>query len=822
MDKWIEVGVNSLSLSNQRPLAPVIHEAHTIGPYTIFVRWEDGGGYAHNAHETFAVYLQHGEASAEYYSFAGNVTSYNFSVAYPFHTYRVMVKASNSHGNSDFSDEVTVVSADGPSTPPSLPPSSPPSPPPAPPPSSPSPPPPRPAAVSTAAPPPSPPPHLPLAPPLHLLLSAALAAAIAAPSPPPPSPPPSPPPLPPPRHRLRRRRCRRLAAAGSSPVAATLAAAGATAGAAAVAAAVPRPPVSPGEKPTPPINVRKGPGIPGVEATGFVHVVWDEPSSDGAGAGQVIQQYKLKVSRADSNPPGLDEETLFLVPGVGAFTSPNSGYFVSSLGGQAIIPGQDVNVQVAACNWIAGVQTYPGYDPDGCSTYAPDPPLVLMSTNSTPPAMELPSVYDLNWQNLTVQIYHPDEDGGVPITSYEVHVYALPALISPYTVTLSTSDDKYTLINRAFDLNYAFETRAINENGGGPWSDTLWVESGAVGLPNTPTNVAVVGDETATSFVLRWEMPDDNRSTGVFQYVANLVSDDGEGGTLVDNLVVPGLGNCTGGCQYEFSGDEVLPATTYTVRLASQNSFSQSVFGVEITVQTLSTFPGPVTDLAVGTITETSVDVSWTAPSNNGEALSKYGLYVCEAPSGGCYAYDVGAALTSYTATGLASGLNYTVTVQAFNSLGASENNTLASRVTTHAVPNRCDPPFRAPPLPGLSLKTTIHVMWTTPYPNGLATQGFNLSITNDATGVTEYDYIAYSAGTDVYEYAKTDLYPGSFHTFAVSASNTLGAGAFSMDETLDTTDDVPGTPPALFLIVVDGTDFIEVASIVAPYWAAI
>ena len=60
-------------------------------------------------------------------------------------------------------------------------------------------------------------------------------------------------------------------------------------------------------------------------------------------------------------------------------------------------------------------------------------------------------------------------------------------------------------------LSYGFEARAVNAEGEGPWSETLWVESGASILPNTPQDVRLVGGSVgATSFDLSWVMPNDH------------------------------------------------------------------------------------------------------------------------------------------------------------------------------------------------------------------------------------------------------------------------------------------------------------------------
>ena len=615
------------------------------------------------------------------------------------------------------------------------------------------------------------------------------AAAAASPSIPPsappsptPAPPPSPPPFPPPR----------------------------------IPPSPPLPPTPPPPEnlPTDPLNLRRGPGITGFELTKAIHVVWDEPASDG---GLPVTEYKL---RATNTATGAADPVVTLTTGSGGFAGPAAGYFLASVGGQSLLPGQSVSFELAACNGLARMM---GGGGQGCGNFAPNPSLTLATSNSTPGKVPVPVVSNVNATTLVLDVGVASYTGGAPITRYDLRVFTLPASSSDRIINLGSSAPVlFAFEGRQSDLNYAFEARAVNEEGVGAWSDTLWVQSGAAEMPNTPQNLNA-GSLTPTSFDLSWIMPNDNRSSGIFQYVVQLQS---SGGAVVESIVLGGLGNCTSGCSSTVSGSAVRPATTYTsVAVAAQNSFAQSLFSTSISVTTLSSEPGEVGAPYISTVGTDFIAVNWTAAVDNGAAISSYRVYLCDVPYGDalaevCTAIDAtGSPMpTNLLAGGLPPGRNFTVSVQAVNSLGSSANVSVPGLFTTLDVPMRCDPPTRrTPPLEGLPMTTTLHIVWLAPYNNGRPITTYNLTIVDGDTGIMEFVIVPHVEGTAIYEYTKTGLFPGSTHTFAVSAANELGSGLFSVDAPLATQTDVPGTPPMPYIIL-ESASTIMVGLHPSPY----
>ena len=257
--------------------------------------------------------------------------------------------------------------------------------------------------------------------------------------------------------------------------------------------------------------MRRGAGIVGVDLTTAIHVIWDAPATDG---GQSVSEYRLRVR--DPNDV-IAPTVITLAPP--DFAGPAQGYFASAFNGAPLLPGQAVSFDVAACNGGG----YPGSGASGCGPYS-QPPVTLQTSNSTPGSVATPTITAVAADQVTLRIDGASYEGGTPITQYQLRIFTLPAALPEQILSLGPSAPaSYTLTDRQSNLNYAFEARAVNAEGAGAWSETLWVQSAlnSAEQANTPQNLALVST-TGTSFRLSWTMPDNNRSADVIQYAVQL------------------------------------------------------------------------------------------------------------------------------------------------------------------------------------------------------------------------------------------------------------------------------------------------------------
>lgn len=532
--------------------------------------------------------------------------------------------------------------------------------------------------------------------------------------------------------------------------------------------------------------------------------MWNDPLETG---GLPILKYLLRVSSIVDSQTIQEVKELQPYPAMNDFYSPESGYFITGIGSKALVPGQTVSVRVAACNSGA----YPNGTGDGghgtgtgCSAYAPSGGVEVHVGNSTPGIVSTPLVHSINATHLIVQVPDAAHTGGQQVSYYEVKAYTMPSS-SQMTFRLAAADSPryHVVTERSQSLSYAYEARAVNEVGAGPWSEPLWVQSGAQELPSTPINVALIaGSETQTSFGIEWRMPNDNRSHDILQYVVSLQSSGDPAFKVLPSL--PSM-DCIGTtCNATV---QAAPATTFVaVALAAQNSYSQGAFSDSFSVTTQASPPGRVGDLAVTAVGADSLTVNFTAADDNGAAISEYRIHACDVQAAGCLVHMLGVQSSSRVSavlSGLDSGRNWTIAVEALNSIGSGGNVTLAEVYTTLAPPLRPDRPFRANPLPGLPLTTTIHVKWVAPFDNGVGIEDYNLTILDLEKQTKRHVVIPHIAnGPGIYEYTSIGLYPSTSHKFSVVARNALGVSTPSEEAELTTDDDKPGTPPAPYEIL--------------------
>ena len=567
----------------------------------------------------------------------------------------------------------------------------------------------------------------------------------------------------------------------------------------------------------------------------YVHPVWLAPAQ----SLPAVTSYELIICEdaacndADDNVSPTRRETVIFTEESAVWAGPEAGHYVAHFNGQDLVPGQSLTFKVRACNNyldICGAEN-PAENCLRCGFYSNN--LTLATVPAVPGESAAPTVEAINQTTITVGVGAAAYDGGIAIARYEVRARTL---VSDAVYTACTGCSlplDWVLTSRRTDLQYEFTTRAVNALGVGPWSSVLNVESGAEDLPNRPSGLAVLSDPAvgSRSFSIEWDMPAGNRSEGVLYYELTMAADGIESERKLYTSDITGGGEgggwCTSRCTAAITAD-VLPATTYTLTIQAKNNLGAGLVSyATLPFSTLADVPSKVTVLQLTSADQLSASLTWSEPTTNGAVITKYRIHTCvryyaDSSVGECGFKDVNP--TRAMAPGeqftqvirdLASGKNYSLSMEVFNAQGSGGNSTPALEFTTLSAPMQGYPPVKQSALPGLSEKTTIRVAWTAPFSNGQPITAFNLSI----DGGTFIEVLPnggaaleYTAGLE-----QDGFYPGTEHTFTVQAINALGGGAFSEVLTARTDSDVPGTPP----VPVTDTltlDAIVVRLIGAPY----
>jgi chitodextrinase/regulation of enolase protein 1 (concanavalin A-like superfamily) len=273
----------------------------------------------------------------------------------------------------------------------------------------------------------------------------------------------------------------------------------------------------------------------------------------------------------------------------------------------------------------------------GVTTSPPPPP-------STPTGLAASAV---TATSLTLSWTASSDVGGPGIGGY--YVFRNGTKIA--TVTSGTSFADSSL---AENTTYQYQVQAYDKVTPTPdlsaTSAALGITTNSYPAPSTPTGLATSG-VTTSALTLSWTASTDAGGPGVGGYTV-----------YRNGVVIAGVGPAT--TSYADSG--LSAATSYQYQVQAYDSAvptDSSALSSALQVTTATyTPPSTPTGLSVGTITTTSVVLSWTASSDAGGP----GL-------GGYYLYRNGSKVgtvtsgTSYTDTGLVSGTTYEYQVAAFD-----------------------------------------------------------------------------------------------------------------------------------------------------------
>jgi hypothetical protein len=473
---------------------------------------------------------------------------------------------------------------------------------------------------------------------------------------------------------------------------------------------------------------------------------------------------------------------------------------------------------------------------------------VAASTSATPALQPFLAV-GLSWQ----PVDSTEVETSQPISD-SLLFYSKPMSTDFTNVTLTNFTDvagavRSTVVGTSTPLlsgqAYRFKLMAGNDVGWGPMSpDSEVVVMGAT-KPSVPIAPEVDNStKTNSSLMLQWSAPADNGAV-ITSYRIRMKEADG---TVVSTTEIDATANFSGWlCRlpecgsgdadkigyrsksgYEYSG--LLPGTEYKFQVAAFNAHGWSAYSTASVAQdTLATVPSTpespnpfnlTATLSNATNTATaSVQLKWTAPRDNGRAITTYHLAAwpvtaCSSDTHILQVVDVATAVimvvgdTSwYTVTmeGLEPGREYRFVVKAANILGYGPESLLAT--ATNSTMLSTEPSSPAPPVATDPNSTryneydaysSVKLTWARPAPNGQQVAEYiirrklltNLLIPHVApdtdfgsplrVNATGGDGLGCDPAGYNQSYTVEMLLPGQMYSFTVSAVNGEGESATS------------------------------------------
>src|SRR2546427_183850 len=278
----------------------------------------------------------------------------------------------------------------------------------------------------------------------------------------------------------------------------------------------------------------------------------------------------------------------------------------------------------------------------------------------------------------------PSDTGGSVITGYKIErstdggatwgtiVSNTGTTATTYSNTGLSPSTTYTY--RVFAIPLVLTSSPSN-------TATATTSAPAATPPGSPTGLVATA-LSSSQIDLSWTAPSSNGGSVITGYKIERSTDGGTTwGTIVSN---------SGTTATTYSNTGLSPSTTYTYRVSAITlvlTISPSNTASATTSAPAAAPPPAPTGLGATTVSSSQINLSWTAPANNGgSAITGYKIYRSSSSGTEGYLTTLGN-VTSYNNTGLASGHTYFYKITAVNSIGTSHQSNEAS-ATTLAIPS--------------------------------------------------------------------------------------------------------------------------------------
>lgn len=463
-----------------------------------------------------------------------------------------------------------------------------------------------------------------------------------------------------------------------------------------------------------------------VAGNGQVDVTWTAPKNDG---GSAVTNYYIKHVAG--------KNTVI----VNTKASKAGTYTVTGL-----TNGTEYTFSVAAENAI------------GTGVYSATQTATPVAAGSAPDAPTLESAVAGD-RSVALVWDAPENDGGSAITGYIVSY--TPSGGDSTAVTLGNIK-AYSIRDLVNNTQYTLSVKAVNSVGVSASSNALKATPQASAtVPGTPTSFTATPSNG--QILYNWDRPESDGGSAVTGYTLSYTPNGGD-------EVVVNLGLVT---EYTVTG--LTNGLPYSSKIRAVNLEGSGAYTTP-TVQTPFTTPDTPTEISA-TSGDTSIALSWTAPSSNGSSITSYTILYTNKGTSESNEIETGDAETSYLLEGLINGVDYQITIQAENGAGLGS----ASSPVTSAPDAGADPAIVG--LPEVTpANTTATVVWETTKATSTKVLFGLLDIAKETTELNKVTRT--TRHTTVLE----NLIPCTTYSFKVYSKDALENTVTSGEQTFTTT----------------------------------
>ncbi len=251
------------------------------------------------------------------------------------------------------------------------------------------------------------------------------------------------------------------------------------------------------------------------------------------------------------------------------------------------------------------------------------------------------------------------------------------------------------------------------------------------------------------------------------------------------------------------AGTDLVFTLTVTGRGGS-NGISTATDTAAVTVN--ATEPGAPTSLTATASGTTTINLSWTAPADNGgSAITGYKIEVSLNGTSNWTELVANTNSTIYTHSGLAAGDTRHYRVSAINSVGTSTTSNVANATTNTANTAPGAPTSLTATASG---STTINLSWTAPASTGgSAVTGYKIEVS--LNGTSNWTELVANTNSTTTTYTHAGLAAADTRHYRVSAINSVGTGTTSNVASATTDTGIDTRAPVLTGPTVNGTALV-------------
>lgn len=371
--------------------------------------------------------------------------------------------------------------------------------------------------------------------------------------------------------------------------------------------------------------------------------------------------------------------------------------------------------------------------------------------------------------------WNAPSNGGYPITGYRIEYRIGAGSYADLVQTTGSATTTYSHTGMTAGQVYVYRVYAITSFGQSekPSTETTvnLKPASSASSPGAPPALSATA-VSPTQVSLSWTAPSNNGGYQISGYKIEVK----KGSTAYSTLTASTGNNTT-----TYSHGGLVTGTTYSYKIYAINSIGTSTASPEAsatpTVASVSSPPAPPTGLAVTPASASQINLSWSAPSNNGG--SPITGYKIEYKLGSSGTYSTLVANTANTAvtyshTGLTAGQAYVYRVSAINSVGISNPSPEASGTPTVSSQTTNSAPGAPTNLVAISVSgSQINLSWSAPTnTGGSAITGYKIE---SKKGAGSFEVIVPNTANAITSYAHAGLTTGIQYYYRVYAINSIG-----------------------------------------------